>query len=128
MTAGFRVLLILGAVIYFVVVVRKIRASTIEPADTLFWLAFSFVLLLISLFPDIITALCRLIGIQSPANMVFLCIIALLSYKCFSMTIKISELTLKQKTLVAALSAQTAAERHEEKKNDAANTDEGENP
>lgn len=115
MTLGLRLLLILGAIIYFVFVVRKLRASAVEPGDMLFWVLFALVLLLISLFPGVVEALCRFVGIQSPANMVFLCIIALLSYKCFSMAVKLSALSMKLKTLVSAQSAQSAAEREDGK-------------
>ena len=115
MTLGLRLLLILGAIIYFVFVVRKLRASAVEPGDMLFWVLFALVLLLISLFPGLDEALCRFVGIQSPANMVFLCIIALLSYKCFSMAVKLSALSMKLKTLVSAQSAQSAAEREDGK-------------
>ena len=88
MTLGLRLLLILGAIIYFVFVVRKLRASAVEPGDMLFWVLFA---------------------------LVFLCIIALLSYKCFSMAVKLSALSMKLKTLVSAQSAQSAAEREDGK-------------
>ena len=45
MTLGLRVVLILGSVLFVGVVIRKIRASTIEFGDALFWVAFSFYLL-----------------------------------------------------------------------------------
>ena len=115
MTTGLRLLLILGSIIYFVFVIRRIRASTIELGDTLFWIIFSLILLLMSLFPGAMTTLCEFVGIQSPANMVYLCIIALLSYKCFSMAVKLSALSMKPKTLVSAQSAQSAAEREDGK-------------
>ena len=114
MTIGLRVLLILGSALYFVFVIGKIRASSIELGDTFFWTLFSLFLLVISLFPGIMGWLCRIIGIQSPANMVYLSIIALLAYKCFSMAVKLSELNMKVKTLVSAQSAQAAAEKEEQ--------------
>lgn len=109
MTAGLRVLLIVGAFLYVVFVIRKIRTSAIEFGDALFWILFSFCLLLVSIFPQIIDLLCDITGVSSPVNMVFLCIIALLSYKCFSMAVKLSVLSMKLKTLVSVMSAQSWA-------------------
>lgn len=107
MTLGLRVVLILGSVLFVGFVIRKIRASTIEFGDALFWVAFSFYLLLIAMFPSVVDFMCGLIGVQTPVNMVYLSITALLSYKCFSMAIKLSVLSLKLKTLVSVISAQS---------------------
>ena len=101
-----RILLILGSLLFTTHAIRKIRSSTIEIGDALFWIVFSFFLLLISIFPKIIFLATDLFGIQLPVNMVFLCVIALLAYKSFSLSIKVSALSMKLKTLTAMLAAQ----------------------
>jgi len=105
-----RILLIVGSLVFATNTMRKIRASTIEIGDALFWIIFSFFLLLISFFPRIVFFTAELIGIQSPVNMVFLSIIALLAYKSFSLSIKVSALSMKQKMLTATLATQQAIE------------------
>ena len=55
---------------------------------------------MVSIFPGIITWAADLMGFISPANMVFLLVIFLLVLKLFSVTIKLSLLENKIKTLV----------------------------
>lgn len=106
MSIVLRIFLIVGSLAFAMQVIRKIRASTIEIGDALFWIVFSFLLLLISIFPGIIFAAAGLCGIEQPVNMVFLLVIALLVYKVLSLSIKVSALSMKLKTLAATLAAQ----------------------
>jgi hypothetical protein len=108
MSIVLRILLIIGSLAFTTNAIRKIRSSAIEIGDALFWIVFSFFLLLISIFPDIIFLAAKLFGIQLPVNMVFLCVIALLAYKSFSLSIKISALSMKLKALTAMLATQQA--------------------
>jgi len=105
MTLILRAFLILCSVLYFAYTIRKIRTSTVEFGDMLFWIIFSTFLLFMSIFPGVMTRLAELVGIQSPVNMVFLCIIAMLAYKCFSLALMVSALNMNLKTLVAGLAA-----------------------
>ena len=44
-------LLIAGSIITFLFVMKLIRKSTVRIEDTLFWIVFSIVLILLSIFP-----------------------------------------------------------------------------
>lgn len=110
MSSALRILLIVGSIAFTTNTLRKIRSSTIEIGDALFWIIFSFFLLFISIFPGVFFQLAELVGIQSPVNMVFLCIIALLAYKSFSLSIKVSAMSMKLKMLTATLATQQAIE------------------
>jgi len=68
--------------------------------DSLFWIFFSIILVLVSIFPDIAYFISRLLGIGTPVNFVFLAMIFILLFKVFSMSIKISQLEYKIKNLV----------------------------
>lgn len=108
MSIVLRVSLIIGSLAFATFAIKKIRSSTIEIGDSLFWIAFSFFLLIISIFPQIVYFVTSLFGIQLPVNMVFLSVIALLAYKCFSLSIKVSTINMKLKTLTAMLGVQGA--------------------
>lgn len=110
MSIALRILLIVGSIAFTTNTLRKIRSSTIEIGDALFWIIFSFFLLFISFFPGVFFQLAELVGIQSPVNMVFLCIIALLAYKSFSLSIKVSQMSMKLKMLTATLATQQTIE------------------
>ncbi|MPM50867.1 hypothetical protein SDC9_97613 [bioreactor metagenome] len=100
MTITLRVILIVFSVITSAYTIQKIRKSKVDIGDTVFWILFSFYLLLISIFPNIMVFLARLCGIQTPVNMVFLSVIALLGYKCFTLSLKISAMEMKFKLKV----------------------------
>ena len=85
-----RILLIIASVIMVSAVVLKIRKSKFQIHDGLFWFLLSLVFLFLSIFPNVAMRLSEMIGIESPANLVFLCIITLLLIKNFMMSLKIS--------------------------------------
>lgn len=95
-----RVLLILGSFTVLLFVVRKIRRAQFDTNDSLFWLILSFGLLILALFPDISFFLSDLLGFQSPSNLIFLIIIALLLIRVFTLQVKLSQLQRKT-TLLA---------------------------
>lgn len=87
-----RVILIIGAIMLWLFMMRKIRQSKVKIEYTIFWLAFSAVLIIIGIFPHIVYVLSGIMGFQSPVNLVFLAIIFILIVKIFFMTIQISQL------------------------------------
>lgn len=95
-----RFLLFVGALGTLSYIMKKIRKNRVEIDYSIFWILFSGVLVVVSIFPGIITWAADLMGFISPANMVFLLVIFLLVLKLFSVTIKLSLLENKIKTLV----------------------------
>ena len=71
-------------------VVLKIRKSKFQIHDGIFWFLLSIFLLILSIFPQIVERLSGLLGVESPANLVFLGILALLLIKNFLLSIKVS--------------------------------------
>jgi len=90
MSIVLRILLILASVIMISAVVLKIRKSKFQIHDGLFWSLLSLFFLVLSIFPQIAISVSELIGVESPANLVFLGILALLLVKNFLMSTKIS--------------------------------------
>lgn len=99
MTLQMRFLLFSGALGTLWYIMKKIRKNRLEIDYSIFWIIFSSVLVLISVFSGVITWAASLLGFISPANMVFLLVIFLLVLKLFSMTIKLSALENKIKAL-----------------------------
>lgn len=99
MSIAIRLLLIVSSVLTFVYILRRIHKSQIQIQDSVFWILFSLVVLLMAIFPGIIIGLADMLGIQSPINFVFLVFIFFAYIKIFSMTIKIATLENKIKSL-----------------------------
>lgn len=83
MTTGMRLFLIIGSVLSCGYVLRKIRKSKMKTENSLFWLFFSFILVLLGIFPGIADWFAGLLGVQSTVNLVYLVIIFLLVIKIF---------------------------------------------
>ena len=67
-----RILLIAGSLLTAVYVLRRVRRSRMRSEDSVFWLSFSLILVLMGLFPNLVTRLADLMGVISAANLVFL--------------------------------------------------------
>lgn len=100
MSIVFRIILIAASLLTMFFMMRKIRQSKIQIEDSIFWVVFSFILLVISIFPGIADALTKLLGIYSTVNFIFLLVIFILLIKLFLMTIKTSQLETKLRELV----------------------------
>lgn len=94
-----RVCLIVGSLITAVYVLRRVRHAKIQIEDTIFWLLFSGVLLVLAIFPGIAYWAADLLGFMSPINFVYIVIIFLLLVKQFFMSIRLSQLDSKVRIL-----------------------------
>ena len=99
MTLTLRVLLIIVSILATTGVIGRIRKAKMQIEDAVFWVLFSFLLILLAVVPRVLYFFTELLGMQSPANLLFLVIIGLLLMKVFSMSIKMSLLEEKLKTL-----------------------------
>lgn len=95
-----RTILFLASVCITLWIMYKIRKSMAKIEDALFWIFFSFMLIVLSLFPQIAYWLSELLGIQTPVNMIFLAIIFALIVKIFKLSLRISQLENKQQDFV----------------------------
>ena len=95
-----RLLLIIVPILCQIYIVVRIRNLKMKAADAFFWIVFSIALVILGLFPVVTISIANIIGVQSPANLVFLVMIALLLYKVFSLSTNISVLERKMQKLV----------------------------
>lgn len=87
-----RIILIVASVLVCFFVFRKIRKSQFSINDTLYWLCFVLLLLVMSIFPQVPYFFSNLLGFKTPSNFIFVVIIFLLIIKVFLMSVKISSL------------------------------------
>lgn len=88
----YAIVLVAGALITLIFVIMKIRRSEIKTSDAIFWFFFVLCLLLLALFPQIAFVLSDVLGVESPANLVFLCIVAILLIKQFTTSVEMAKL------------------------------------
>lgn len=100
MTVGLRLILLFGAFFTTIYFARQVNKGKVEIQYSLFWILLSIFFLIISIFPGIIIHLAKAIGIQSPANLLFLIIIFILLLKEFNTTIKLSKQEEKLTSLI----------------------------
>ena len=98
-----RGVLIAASVLTTLLIMRKIRKEKMMIEESLFWIGFSFMLIVFSVFPPIVFKMSEMVGTQSPSNFIFLFIIFVLIVRMFQMSTKISQLESKLKDLVARI-------------------------
>lgn len=115
-----RIVLFIGSTAVFLIISQSIKKRKILMKDGIFWIVFSFLLVLISVFPVLAVWASKFFGIQSPSNCVFMVIIFLLGCHEFILTIRVSQLEMKNTKLIQKLAidkAVEAEERNDEKEN-----------
>lgn len=90
MSDTLRIVLIVISVLVFIYTIKKIRKSQLNIDDSVYWIGFSLILLVMSIFPIIPTFFSELLGIASPVNFVYLLVIALIMLKLFKLAIELS--------------------------------------
>ena len=115
MSPVFQVLLILGAVCMTYFIMKKIRQSKLQIEYAIFWIIFSGILLVFSVFPFLVAMMTRAIGMELPVNFIFLLFILILILKAFFQTIETSTLENKVRNLTQRLAIEEK-ERQEELK------------
>ncbi len=100
MSLLFSATLLVGALLTFWFVLRKIRKAEVTIADSTFWFLFAFSLVLMGVFREIPFFFANVFDIESPANFVFVYVIAVLVLREFYTTVEISQLRAKVRNLV----------------------------
>lgn len=115
MSVPVRILLLLGAVCTFIYVFHSIHNRNKMKADeTFFWFSTAGVLVILAVFPGIISGLAVLLGIDSPANLVFLIIIFMLIIKVFMMDRKLAAVRKQTTEVIERLAIEELKERQKE--------------
>lgn len=99
MTTIFRIVLIIVSLLTLVEIVRRVRNAKVDIENSIFWIGFSGLLLILSIFPKIAEVVADLLGIYSTVNFIFLFVIFVLLIHQFTNSIKISQLEHRVKEL-----------------------------
>lgn len=103
MSTTLRTLLLIASIVTAVWVLRRIRKNRVKQEDALYWVCFAGMLAMLGIFPEISFIMADALGIQSPANFVFLAIIGLLLEKILTLSIQLSFLENKIEIMAAEL-------------------------
>ena len=99
MTITLRIILIISSLISFLLCVTKIKQAKLKIENSVIWMTGSIILILISIFSNLVEWLSDKLGFMAPVNFVFLVIIGFLVIQTFIDNIRISILNEKIKDL-----------------------------
>lgn len=94
-STSMRVLLLIGGIANVIYVLKKIKKSKIANEEAVFWIWSSIIIAAFALFPKIPIFFADILGVESAVNLIFLFFIALLLFKVFQCSLKISDLERK---------------------------------
>lgn len=106
-----RIVLFVASAITAIFVFRKIRKSQFVIEDTLFWMFFCALLLVLSIFPKISFFFADLLGFQAPVNFIFVVFIFLLVVKVFLLSVKLSKTETKLNELIQKFAIESKDEK-----------------
>ena len=95
MNGPLRIALIVCAALIPLFVLRRIRKSSLEITDSIFWLFIVAILLVLAVFPQIAYWASDVLGFDAPVNFIFCCGILVLLVRTFTQDQKICELKKK---------------------------------
>lgn len=104
MSKVLQVSLILGMILYFYILFRLIKRKSLDLKYTLLWIFSGIIMLLIAIFPGIMVAITRFIGIIDVTNGVFALILFFVLIILMSITGIVSKMKEKNKQLIQACS------------------------
>lgn len=95
-----QIILIIAAIFFAIFILIVTKKKKLSYRYTLFWLFFSLIVIVISLFPQIIMVISKLVHIETPVNALFLMAIVGIIIIMFFMTIGYSKHTEKITKLI----------------------------
>ena len=105
-----RAVLIVVSIIATRELLVRIRKSRMQIEDSVFWVLLAFLCILLALFPRVLYFFTDLLNMRSPANLLFMFMIAMLLYKCFQLSMHISVLEERIRTLAQDQALEKLAE------------------
>ena len=99
-----QLVLIVASLLTFIYVIGRIRKHQLNIDDSIVWIIWSIVLLILSIFPGLSHAISDFLGFESTSNFILTGFVFLLYIMVFFQNIRISELKEKNKKLIQRLS------------------------
>ncbi len=104
MSINLRIGLIIISILFVIYVLYSVNRKKLQLQFSLIWLFLSFVLILVSLFPQIVYFLANLVGIEVSSNFVYLIGIISLSLISINLTSKVSKQSNQIKNIIQEIS------------------------
>ena len=95
MSITLRIVLIVMSLICGGWILSNVRKAKVKIEDSVFWIGFSFLLIVFAAFPGIVEWGAKILKIESPANFIFLAVIFILIVKTFKLSLTVSALESK---------------------------------
>ncbi|MGN1478404.1 MAG: DUF2304 domain-containing protein [Acutalibacteraceae bacterium] len=92
--------LIVFALLFAVFIFKKMRDQKLSVKFSLMWLAVTICIIVLAVFPKILSALCRITGVETPSNLLFFLALFVLLFMCFTLTSSLSVNNNKTKRIV----------------------------
>lgn len=99
MSITLRVLLIVSSFLSFILCITKIKKSQLKVENSVVWMLGTIVLILMSIFSNVVEWISSKMGFLAPVNFVFLIIISFLLIQVFIDNLRITQLNEKIKDL-----------------------------
>ena len=99
-TLKLQFILIIGAVLCALILINLIRKYRLELKYTILWLAMMFIILILSILPNLIGILAKAMGIEIPVNALFL----LVSFSALAILFSITVTSSRSSTKINELS------------------------
>ncbi len=100
MSNSLQIYLIIASVLFFLFIVNMVRTKRLELKYALTWLLTSASFVFLSVFPETMFFVARLLHIETPVNALFLIVIFLLLLMIFALTVAVSRQALRIKNLI----------------------------
>lgn len=100
MSGTLRTTLIIGSVLFFVFIINMVRTKKLELKYALIWILTSLSFIIMSVFPETVFFVARMLEVEVAANALFLCIIFLMLLMVFALTVAVSRQAGRIKRLV----------------------------
>ena len=109
MSANIFFLLIVG--VMEVLVLAQVRNQKMKEKYAALWLIVGVIMIVLALFPKLLDSLSRLVGIETPVNLLFLLAIIMLMGISLHLTLAISKITDDMRTLAEEVAIMKALKR-----------------
>ena len=102
---------LLIVVVMEVLVLAQVRNQKMKEKYAALWLIVGVIMIVLALFPNLLDALSRLVGIETPVNLLFLLAIIMLMGISLHLTLAISKITDDMRTLAEEVAIMKALQR-----------------
>lgn len=100
MNSNLQIILLIASILFFVFIVKMVLNYKLDLKYSITWIFSSVIFILITIFPNLLSYLSKLLFIREPVNALFLIVIFFLLVIAFSLTLALSKKSNNIKSLV----------------------------